>query len=139
MLSKYPIYAGIPVTDLEKAKAWYLDKLGLEPEEDAPLEENPGGIFLRAGAGTRFFLFVTYAAPGSGATVAEFAVGDEIEEVVESLRARGVVFEDYDIPGVEMVDGIAHLEGPGAHRVAWFKDLEGNVIALGGYGGPPGD
>lgn len=134
MLSSYPIYAAIPVTDVARARDWYHEKLGLEPADDAPLEENPGGVFLRAGGGTRFLLFLTYASPTSGPTVAEFAVGDQIEQVVEGLRARGVVFEEYDIPGVEMVDGIANIEGVGGHRVAWFKDLEGNVIALGGYG-----
>jgi hypothetical protein len=61
-------------------------------------------------------------------------VGQDIEEVVAGLRARGVVFEEYDIPGVEIVDGIATIEGEGGHRVAWFKDLDGNVVALGGYG-----
>ncbi len=134
MLSKYPIYAAIPVTDVTKAKEWYEEKLGLEAADDAPLEENPGGVFLQAGEGTRFFLFLTYSSPGSGPTVAEFAVGDDIEDVVAGLRARGVVFEEYEIPGMEMANGIATIEGEGGHRVAWFKDLEGNVLALGGYG-----
>lgn len=61
-------------------------------------------------------------------------MGQHIEKVVAELRGRGVVFEEYDIPGMTMVDGIATIEGPGGHRVAWFKDLEGNVIAIGGYG-----
>lgn len=134
MLSRFPIYAAIPVADVAKARDWYRSKLGLEPADDAPLPENPGGVFLQVGGGIRFLLYLTYSTPGSGATVAEFAVGEDIEDVVRELRARGVVFEEYEIPGATMVDGIAHIEGEGGHRVAWFKDLDGNVIALGGYG-----
>lgn len=137
MLKKYPLYAGIPVTDLEKAVRWYREKLGLEPSVDPPIEANSEGLFLDAGAGTRFFLYRTRSHPGSGHTLAEFAVGEDIDRVVAELAAGGVTFEEYDFPGLKTENGIAAVEGEdgkGAHRVAFFKDVDGNVLAIGSYG-----
>lgn len=137
MLSDYPIYAGIPVTDLDKAVDWYREKLGFQPSSDPPIEANSEGLFLDAGRGTRFFLYRTRSHPGSGHTLAEFAVGEDIDAVVAELRGRGVAFEEYDFPGLRTEGGIASVadeQGRGAHRVAFFKDVEGNVLAIGSYG-----
>lgn len=137
MLADHPIYAGIPVTDLGKSVRWYREVLGLEPTQHPPLEANSEGVFLDAGAGTRFFLYRTRQHAGSGNTVVEFAVGDDIETVVDGLRRRGVVFEEYDLPGFKTHNGIADVageDGKGAHRVAFFTDPDGNVLAVGSYG-----
>lgn len=133
VLSRYPIYTTIPVIDLERAKEWYREKLGFELSEDPPLPHGDEGAFFDAGRGTRFVLFPTRAGAGAGHTVAEFVVGDDIDKVVGNLRERGVMFEEYDIPGLKTEKGIAQLLGPQAHRAAWFKDSEGNVLAVGSY------
>lgn len=121
MLSDYPAVATIPATDLERAKRWYFEKLGFEPSQ-----ETSEGIEFNAAGGTRFTLFPTRAASGAGHTVLTFEV-DNVEKIVEQLRGRGVVFEDYDMPDFKTVNGIATIEG---FRGAWFKDSEGNVLAV---------
>jgi catechol 2,3-dioxygenase-like lactoylglutathione lyase family enzyme len=118
---------------LERAAVWYREKLGFEPSEGPPLPQGNEGIFFDAGRGTHFVLFPTRAGAGAGHTVAEFVVGDDIDKLVEDLRGRGVVFEEYDIPGIKSENGITEFTGPQAHRVAWFKDSEGNVLAIGSY------
>lgn len=134
MLTGYPIYASIPVNDLERAVAWYGEKLGLQASGDPPLPNGDEGVFFDAGEGTRFYLFPTRAGAGVGHTVAEFSVGKDFDEVIENLRSAGVTFEEYDLPGIKTERGVAELTGPQGHRVAWFKDSEGNVLAIGSYG-----
>jgi catechol 2,3-dioxygenase-like lactoylglutathione lyase family enzyme len=121
MMSDYPAVATIPATDLERAKRWYVEKLGFEPSR-----ETSEGIEFDAAGGTRFSLFPTRAAAGAGHTVLTFEV-DNVEKIVEQLRGRGVVFEDYDMPDFKTVNGIAEIEG---FKGAWFKDSEGNVLAV---------
>lgn len=133
MLSNHPLYTTIPVSDLERATAWYREKLGIEPAPNAPLPPGEEGIFFSAGRGTYFVLFPTRAGAGAGHTIAEFVVGDHFDEVVDRLRGRGVVFEEYDLPGIKTENGIAELTGAQAHRAAWFKDSEGNVLSIGSY------
>lgn len=135
MLADHPIFTSIPTDDLQRARRWYEEKLGLTPSEDPPLPHGEEGVFFDAGAGTRFFLYPTRGAAGAGHTVAEFAVGDAFDDVIEELRSRGVVFEEYDLPGLQTVDGIADFTGPQAHRAAWFRDSEGNYLAIASYRG----
>lgn len=134
MLSDHPIYTTIPVADLERAQRWYREKLGFEPAQDPPLPSGEEGVFFDAGAGTRFVLFPTRVGAGAGHTIAEFAVGESFDKVIQDLRDRGVVFEEYDFPGLKTVNGVAEFTGPQGHRVAWFKDSEGNILAVGSYG-----
>lgn len=122
MLSDYPAVATIPATDMERAKKWYLEKLGFEPVVDTPEY-----VEFNAGSGTRFTLFPTRAASGAGHTVLSFEV-DNVDKVVEELKGRGVVFEEYDMPDFKTVNGIAEVEG---FKGGWFKDSEDNVIAVG--------
>lgn len=122
MLSDYPAVATIPATDMERAKRWYREKLGFEPVVD-----EPEYVEFNAGGGSRFTLFPTRSAAGAGHTVLSFEV-DNVEKVVEDLKGRGVVFEEYDMPNFKTVDGIAEIEG---FKGAWFKDSEENVIAIG--------
>ena len=121
MLKDRPMHSTIPVQDLERARTWYAEKLGLEPVEEAP-----GGLFYECGAGTRFLLFPSPAAGTAQNTAAGWSVPD-IEAEVAELRARGVVFEEYDTPGLATVGGIATT---GPVRAAWFKDSEGNTLGV---------
>ncbi len=113
--------ATIPAQDLERAKAFYADKLGLTPSDESPQE-----VTYRVGEGG-FALFPSSGKASGDHTQLGLDV-DDIESAVASLRERGVVFEEYDFPGLKTKNGIAELEG---ERGAWFKDSEGNLISIG--------
>jgi catechol 2,3-dioxygenase-like lactoylglutathione lyase family enzyme len=119
----------LPAQDLERARAFYRDKLGLEP-----VEERPGGLRYEC-AGGAFSLFASAGAASGDHTQMAFTVND-IDAVVTTLRARGVVFEEVDVPGLRTVNGIAEVSGnyPSAgtgERAAWFRDSEGNLLGVG--------
>jgi catechol 2,3-dioxygenase-like lactoylglutathione lyase family enzyme len=130
MLQNSGVAARLPAQDLERARAFYADKLGLEPSE-----ERPGGLLYRCARG-EFALFQADGAPSGLHTQMAWEV-DDIEEVVTQLKARGVVFEEYDLPGLTTVDGLAEIpdnypsKGGVGERAAWFKDSEGNLLAIG--------
>jgi predicted enzyme related to lactoylglutathione lyase len=121
MLENSNVYATIPAKDLERAKSFYADKLGLKPEQ-----ERPEGLRYRCGDGG-FLLFESSGAASGDHTQLGWDVED-LDATVEELRGRGVVFEEYDLPGFRTVNGIAEIAG---ERGAWFKDSEGNLLALG--------
>lgn len=121
MLSDNGIYATLPCSDFERAKAFYKEKLGLTPSE-----ENPGGAMYGMGDGSRFLLFPSGGKSSGDHTQAGIRVQD-IESVVADLKSRGVEFQEYDTPDLKTVNGIAD-NGP--VRAAWFKDSEGNVIGI---------
>ena len=123
MLSELPIHTALPVTDMERARRFYADKLGLLPEV-----ELPDGLFYRCGAGTRFLLYPS-GVPAAGHTQMTWNT-DDIEGVVAALQARGVVFEEYDTPELKTVNGVATIA---ESKGAWFKDSEGNMLALGQF------
>jgi len=114
------MHTALPVLDLGRARAFYSEKLGLEPAD-----ENPGGLLYRLDGGGEFLLYPSGNRPG-GHTQANINV-DDVAALVARLKSRGVVFEEYDWPGLKTVDGIATT---GPHRSAWFKDSEGNLIGL---------
>jgi catechol 2,3-dioxygenase-like lactoylglutathione lyase family enzyme len=120
----------LPAQDLARARAFYSEKLGLEPAE-----ERPGGLLYRCGSG-EFALFETAGAPSGSHTQMAWQV-DDIEAAVRELEARGVTFEEYDVPGLTTVRGIAEVsgnypsKGGAGERAAWFKDSEGNLLAIG--------
>jgi catechol 2,3-dioxygenase-like lactoylglutathione lyase family enzyme len=120
----------IPVQDLDRARAFYADKLGLEPSE-----ERPGGLLYRCASG-EFALFGSGGASSGSFTQMAWDV-DDIEATVAELKRRGVVFEDVDLPGLKTVDGIAEVDGnyPSkggkGERAAWFRDSEGNMLGIG--------
>jgi catechol 2,3-dioxygenase-like lactoylglutathione lyase family enzyme len=124
MLSEYPIHAALPATDLERGKRFYADRLGLTPES-----EGPDGLFYRCGGGTSFLVFPSGGAASGTHTQMTWNTTD-IEATVAELKARGVVFEEYDAPEVKTVDGAATL---GQSKGAWFRDSEGNMLALGQF------
>jgi catechol 2,3-dioxygenase-like lactoylglutathione lyase family enzyme len=116
--------AMIAASDLARARAWYVEKLGLTPHRDYD-----GEFVIRSGA-TRLSVYETPSAGSAQNTVAMWWVEDLRAEVAE-LRGRGVVFEDYDFGEARTVDGILEDEDG---MTAWFKDSEGNVLALAHYG-----
>jgi catechol 2,3-dioxygenase-like lactoylglutathione lyase family enzyme len=113
-------HASIPAKDLARTRRFYEDVLGLSVEREVP-----AGITYRAG-NTTFDLYETQYAGSAQHTLGGFLV-DDIEAEVSDLGSSGVVFEDYDFPGLRTVNGIADL---GGERSAWFKDPEGNILAL---------
>jgi catechol 2,3-dioxygenase-like lactoylglutathione lyase family enzyme len=119
----------LPAQDLARARAFYADKLGLEP-----VEERPDGLRYQCGSG-RFSLFASTGTASGTHTQMAWEV-DDLQAVVAELRRRGVVFEEVDAPGLRTVDGIAEIEGnyPSAgvgERAAWFRDSEGNLLGIG--------
>ena len=121
MLRDKEAYATIPVTDIARAKKFYGDTLGLDLERDTE-----GGVMYRAGVG-RFFVYPSRFR-AAGHTQLSWIVPD-IKAEVRELRNKGVQFEQYDnIPGLTMVDGIAH-SGPDVWT-AYFKDPDGNLLGL---------
>jgi catechol 2,3-dioxygenase-like lactoylglutathione lyase family enzyme len=130
MLDRSEVATRLPARDLERARAWYAEKLGLQP-----VEERPGGLRYRCG-NSYFALFASAGTASGTHTQMGWEVSD-IEATVAELRARGVVFEEYDLPGLRTVNGIADIEGnyPSkggtGERAAWFHDSEGNLIGIG--------
>src|SRR5262245_46261184 len=104
LLNKSKVAARLPAQDLERARRFYAEKLGLEP-----VEERPGGLKYRCRNGD-FVLFDSSGAPSGEHTQMAWEV-DDIEAVVEELRKRGVVFEEYDLPGLKTIHGIADVSG----------------------------
>ncbi|MFD3919261.1 VOC family protein [Streptomyces sp. NPDC058595] len=120
----------LPAQDLDRARRFYSERLGLEP-----VDERPGGLLYRCGD-VEFVLF--RSAGASPGTFTQMALTvDDIESAVSELKRRGVVFEEVDMPGFRTKDGIAEIEGnypsKGARgeRGAWFRDSEGNMLGIG--------
>jgi predicted enzyme related to lactoylglutathione lyase len=114
------MYSYIPAKDVARARKFYEEKLGFKPKR-----ETAGGVVYEFGKGTGCFLYPTPNAGTSQASQAFWQVED-IEREVADLKARGVKFEMYDMPGMDK-NGI--LTAGGA-KAAWFKDTEGNILAL---------
>ena len=121
MLQKAPMYAYIPVKDLARARRFYEEKIGLTPKE-----VTAGGVVYEFARHTACFMYPTPNAGTSSASQAFWEVEDLKREAAE-LKRRGVKFEEYDTPEVKTHNGIA--TGGGA-KAAWFKDSEGNIMAL---------
>jgi len=115
--------ATLPAQDLQRAKAFYRDKLGLSPT----MEDGALGLMYELAAGTGFGVFPSSGKPSGTHTQMAIEVED-VEGAVKDLQSKGVKFEDIDTPGLKTVNGIADF---GGSKGAWFKDSEGNLIALG--------
>jgi catechol 2,3-dioxygenase-like lactoylglutathione lyase family enzyme len=124
MLTNKAVTPTIPVVDLKRARSFYENKLGLKVSR----EDESMGLMLDAGDCTKVYLYKR-AATKADHTVASFEVND-IEAEVKDLKKKGVSFEEYDIPdmGIKTVNGVAAMNG---EKAAWFKDTEGNILALG--------
>ncbi|HEU4917601.1 MAG TPA: VOC family protein [Acidimicrobiia bacterium] len=124
MFANTPLIAALPASDLDRAKAWYSEKLGLEPV----WEDEYGGAHYEAG-GSRFLVFVSPFAGTNQATAAGFTV-ENFDEMIEDLRAKGVTFEEVDFGEMgKTVDGVIS-SADGMSKAAWFKDSEGNILSL---------
>ena len=114
--------AMLPAKDLQRAKAWYADKLGLQPVED----NGDMGAAYKLGGGTLAFLYPTQFAGTAQHTLLSFDSPDLAADM-QKLRARGVVFLDYDLPGLKTENGLATF---GPVKNAWCKDSEGNILGF---------
>src|SRR6059036_3493151 len=121
MLKNARIVPYIPVANVARARQFYEGKIGLKAKE-----EYAGGVIYECGEGSWVFMYPSAGAGTSRASTAFWAVDDVAAEVAE-LKAKGVVFEEYDMPGIKTVNSIA--TGGGA-KTAWFKDTEGNILAI---------
>jgi predicted enzyme related to lactoylglutathione lyase len=116
--------AMLPAQDLERAKAFYRDKLGLTPTREG---DPMGGALYELSGGTGFAVFLSSGKSSGTHTQLALEVQD-LDATVKDLRARGLKFEEYDSPGLKTKNGIAEVGGT---KVAWFKDSEGNLVAIG--------
>jgi catechol 2,3-dioxygenase-like lactoylglutathione lyase family enzyme len=123
-LSNYRVGAAVAVSDMDRAKEFYEGRLGFTAAQDDP----DGGRTYECGDNTTLHVFPSRAgAAASGATVAGFTV-DDLEQLVDELTGNGVTFERYSEAEFSTDDkGIATF---GDSKSAWFKDPDGNVLAL---------
>ncbi len=120
MLSDFPLTTTAPTTDIVRTRKFYGEQLGLKETY-----AGDDGILFEAGKGTLIYLYKR--APSKAEhTIGSFAVTN-IENVVADLKSRGVLFEDYDMPGIKTANGIASW---GEDKAAWFKDPDGNILGL---------
>lgn len=122
MFEAVEFHATLPAADLERAKLWYEEKLGLRPVE----EDVFGGAWYETG-GTRFLLYLSAFAGTNQATAVSFSF-EGFDAAMGVLRSRGVTFDEFDYDDFKTVDGV--LELPDGRRGAWFKDSEGNILNI---------
>jgi catechol 2,3-dioxygenase-like lactoylglutathione lyase family enzyme len=112
----------LPAQDLERARRFYPEKLGLDP-----VDERPGGLLYRPAGGGEFALFQSSGEPSGMHTQMGFEV-DDVEAVVAELRSRGVEFDE---AGIVDIEGNYPSKSARGERGAWFRDSEGNIIGIG--------
>lgn len=121
MLSDSCVTTMLPVIDLDRARAFYEGCLGLKPDG-----LRPDGKFVYLVGGSTLALFPKPEGTKADHTAISFRVAD-IEASIKELKRAGVVFEDYDFPGLKTIDHVCVL---GAEKAAWFKDTEGNYLCI---------
>jgi catechol 2,3-dioxygenase-like lactoylglutathione lyase family enzyme len=121
MIKERRAHAVLPAANTERAKGWYQEKLGLSPKS-----EEGGNLIYEVAGGTAFTLYSTPNPSRGGHTQLGFTTKD-IDAEVADLKGRGVVFEEYDFPGLKTENSIATT---GPVRAAWFKDSEDNMIGI---------
>jgi len=122
MLSSARVTTILPVVDMKRAREFYERKLGFKPEGPKP----DGNVIYHVGGGAQIALHPKEGGTKADHTALSFEVSD-IEADIKELERAGVVFEDYDLPGLKTVDHICVL---GSEKAAWFKDTEGNYLCL---------
>jgi predicted enzyme related to lactoylglutathione lyase len=115
------MYAYLPAKDVARARDFYERQLGF-----TPTREIAGGVVYACAGGTSAFLYPTPNAGSSKASQAFWQVAD-VDREIDELKARGVVFEHYDMPGERSPSGAITAGGA---KAAWFKDTEGNILAI---------
>ncbi len=121
MLADKPVMTTLPVVDLQRARKFYEEKLGL----GSPISSSEKNVTYECGQGTKLYLYQREQTKADH-TAFSFLV-DDIEQEVRELKKKGVSFESYDMPGFEVVDNIMSWDNV---KAAWFKDSEGNIIAI---------
>jgi len=121
LLEQSLITCMLPVKDLARARAFYEQRLGLTPQG-----AKPDGKFIYRVSGTELALFPKPGGTQATHTALSFRVAD-IGKAVAELSERGVVFADYDLPGLKTVNHVCVL---GSEKAAWFEDTEGNILCL---------
>jgi predicted enzyme related to lactoylglutathione lyase len=124
MLTSASVTANIPAADLDRARSFYGDTLGLTPVMEV---DDAGMLIYRTGGGTTFSVYKTEYAGQAGHTIAQFHV-DDVTAEARNLQEKGVALETYDMPGVTWNDGVAEMGSMG--QAAWFKDSEGNILCI---------
>jgi catechol 2,3-dioxygenase-like lactoylglutathione lyase family enzyme len=120
MLGDSPVVANVAVSDMDAAKQFYQNKLGLNQTD-----ESPAGVMYGQGEG-RLFVYQSQTAGSGQATCASWKV-DDVRAAVDELTSKGINFEHYDMPGGTYQDGIHTM---GDMQAAWFKDPDGNVLCV---------
>ena len=121
ILTKSPAYAVLPAEDLERARKFYHDVLGFDVDEYPQMQQ----FIIKAGEGSRILVYERSRTTAQH-TAVSFIV-DKLDKTMEDLSARGVTFEEYDMPGLKTQGGVARMpEG----IAAWFTDPEGNIINI---------
>jgi catechol 2,3-dioxygenase-like lactoylglutathione lyase family enzyme len=120
MLSNLEFHGTIPARDIERARKFYTEKLGFKVDSNTA-----GGMVFRC-KNSWFLVYPTMVAGTAQHTLGGWQT-DNLEQEVKDLKARGIVFEEYDMPGLKTINGIATT---GSSKTAWFKDSEGNILGL---------
>ena len=124
MLNRASVTANIPAADLDRARSFYADTLGMTPSSEMA---DAGMLIYRTDGGTTFQVYQTEFAGQAGHTIAQFHV-DDVEGEARALQEKGVALETYDMPGVTWDNGVADMGAIG--KAAWFKDSEGNILCI---------
>ena len=114
--------ANLAVKNLDAARRFYEDTLGL-----APVDEEGDEVVVYKSGDSVLNVYRSQYAGTNEATAVTWSVGDDIEDIVRALSDKGVTFEHYDLPGMS-VDGDIHIAKD--MKVAWFKDPDGNILNL---------
>lgn len=122
MLDKYQPIATVAVRDIATAAKFYEDVLGLKR-----VANESGEAYSYAAGSVRLIVYRSQFAGTNQATAVTWSIESGVDELVKSLEAKGVTFEDYDMPHVRRE---GHIHVAGTQRVAWFKDPDGNIHAL---------
>jgi catechol 2,3-dioxygenase-like lactoylglutathione lyase family enzyme len=123
MLTDARITAVVPTTDLDRAREFYGETLGLQ---DAGVSGPGGEIIFRCGGDSTLEIYERPTAGDAEHTLATWEVPD-VRATVDELRGAGVQFEEYDMPGIKTEDGVASA---GDFQAAWFRDPDGNILCV---------
>lgn len=131
MLGNAPVFASLPCVDLEGARQFYGQTLGLKEVfmSGAPEEMAQMGAMFECGQGTMLLVYARPTPTVADHTAAGWLVED-IDATVDELIGRGVTFEVYDMPGTIYDERGVASDPSGQFKSAWFKDPEGNILAL---------
>jgi catechol 2,3-dioxygenase-like lactoylglutathione lyase family enzyme len=124
MLTDMDAIPMLAVKDIEVAKSFYSDTLGLKaegPEQDGMAQFRSGSIPVN--------LYESEFAGTNKANALAWSVGDDFDAIIEDLRGRGVTFEHYDLPGLTLEGDVHVADG---FKGVWFKDPDGNILHING-------